>query len=98
MGSSTVEWLGRLGWGTFVVALAGLLIVNGAAIAAWIARRDRELVRRWVAPWLAANLLIVFVGVAVPAVTSAARLAILLGNTGTSVTAARAIVTPRPAD
>jgi hypothetical protein len=74
--------LARVGWAAFTVALAGLLLLNGAAIALWVWRKDRALVQRWVAPWLAGNVLLVLVGVGVPAVTSAARLVILtVGNT-----------------
>jgi uncharacterized iron-regulated membrane protein len=69
--------LARIGWAAFLIALGGLLLVNGTAIALWIWRKDRDLVQRWVAPWLAMNVLLVLIGVGVPAVTSAARLVVL---------------------
>jgi hypothetical protein len=99
METSTLEWLARIGWLTFSWALAGLMLVNGAAIAAWLWRKDRLMVQRWAAPWLAANLLLVAIGVGVPALTSAGRLAILATTNSAPVSAFRAVTAAtRPAD
>jgi hypothetical protein len=77
MTSHLAAWLASIGWTAFVWALGGLLVVNGAALAAWVWKRDRALVQLWVAPWLAANLLLVLLGVGVPAATSAVRLVLM---------------------
>lgn len=77
MTSNLAAWLTTIGWTAFVWALGGLLVVNGAAIAAWVWKKDRALVQQWVAPWLAANLLLVLLGVGIPAATSAVRLVLI---------------------
>lgn len=93
------SWLAAIGWTAFTWSLGGLLLVNGCAIAAWLWKKDRQLVQRWVAPWLAANLFLIFVGVAVPATTSAVRLVIMAveGNAPTTMMNAASRVVGRPA-
>lgn len=71
------SWLQSTGWSAFSWALAGLLLVNGVALIAFLWRRERSLVNAWTGPVLAANIVLVAIGIGVPLVTSAARLAIL---------------------
>lgn len=100
MTSDLARWLTTIGWTAFVWALAGLFLVNGAAIAAWVWKKDRTLVQRWVAPWLAANLLLVLIGVGVPAATSAVRLVLIAveGSAPVSIMNAASRVVSRPAN
>lgn len=100
MTSDLTRWLTMIGWTAFVWALGGLFLVNGAAIAAWVWKKDRSLVQRWVAPWLAANLLLVLVGVGVPAATSAVRLVLIAveGSPPASLLNAASRAVGRPAN
>ena len=77
MDVTVLMWLQRVGWSAFTWALAGILVVNGAALFAYIWKRERSLVNTWTGPVLAANILLVAIGVGVPLITSVARLAIL---------------------
>jgi hypothetical protein len=101
MENTVVSWLGHVGWVSFLWAFAGLLVVNGAAVVAWFWRKDRELVQRYVAPWLAANVFLILVGVGVPAITSAGRLVVMATSNSAPVSAFRSIsstVSSRPVD
>lgn len=82
MDTVLMQWLAAVGWTAFTWALAGLLVVNGAAAVLFVMRGNRDLVQRWTTWWLAVNLLLVAVGVGVPTITTVTRLAI---------TAARAV-------
>jgi hypothetical protein len=93
MEQSVVGWLGQVGWNAFVWSLGGLLLLNGAAIALWIWRKDRDLVNRYVAPWLLANALLIMVGVGVPAVASAGRLIVLVTSNSAPGNAIRTLAT-----
>jgi predicted membrane-bound mannosyltransferase len=93
MEQSVVSWLGQVGWNAFVWSLGGLILLNGAAIALWIWRKDRDLVHRYVAPWLAANALLIMMGVGVPAVASAGRLIVLATSNSAPVSAFRTLAT-----
>ncbi len=75
--TSMTDWLGNLGWTAFAWALGALLMLNVASVALLLTRRDRELVQRYTALWLAANLLLVAIGVGVPAITAVARLTLM---------------------
>ena len=77
MDVTVLNWLQRTGWSAFTWALAGVLLVNGVALVAFIWKRERSLVNAWTGPVLAANIVLVAIGIGVPMVTSAARLAIL---------------------
>jgi hypothetical protein len=74
-----LDWLGRVGWIAFSWGLAGLLVLNITAIVLFLRRRDRTLVDRWTAPWLAMNVLLLAIAVGVPTVTTAARLVVVAG-------------------
>jgi hypothetical protein len=77
MESSLLQWLTGIGWTAFTWALGGLLLLNGLAISLLIVKRDQTLVQRYTSLWLAANLLLVAIGVGVPTVTAVARLAVM---------------------
>jgi nitrate reductase gamma subunit len=81
MQSSLMQWLASVGWTAFTWALAGLLLLNAGAVALLIRRRDRHMVQRYTSLWLAGNLLLVTVGVGIPAITAVARLALLGAST-----------------
>ncbi|MHB1329473.1 MAG: hypothetical protein ACYC2K_14850 [Gemmatimonadales bacterium] len=61
--------IGAFGSTVFRVAAVTFLLLNGAAIAAVVLTRNRELVNRWTGRVLAANLLLLGVGLGTPAVT-----------------------------
>jgi hypothetical protein len=50
--------------------------VNLAAAGAFLARRDRALVQKWTAPWLAANALLIGAGLGTPLLVGLTKLAI----------------------
>jgi len=73
--SSLVQWLDSVGSVVFWTCLIGLVAVNGVAAAMFFAKRSREIVNRWTAPVLAANVLLIGAGTMVPMVTYVARAA-----------------------
>ncbi len=77
MDVTALSWLQRIGWSAFTWALAGMLLVNVLALFAFLWKREKSLVNAWTGPILAANIVLVAIGLGVPLVTSAARLAIL---------------------
>jgi len=77
MDITALSWLQRLGWSAFTWALTGVLLVNAVAICALLWKREKSLVNTWTGPIVAANIVLVAIGLGVPMVTSAARLAIL---------------------
>ncbi|WP_411279177.1 hypothetical protein [Gemmatimonas sp.] len=77
MDVTILHWLQRIGWSAFTWALAGVLLVNMVAVVAFLLRRERSLVNAWTGPVLAANIVLIAIGIGVPVVTSVARLAIL---------------------
>lgn len=77
MDVTVLTWLQSTGWRAFTWAVAGVLLVNGVALFALLWKRERALVNAWAGPVVAANIVLVAIGIGVPLVTSAARLAIL---------------------
>ena len=77
MDVTLLSWLQSVGWGAFTWAFAGILLVNGAALVAFIWKRERSLVNAWTGPVLAINIVLVAIGIGVPMVTAVARLAIM---------------------
>lgn len=77
MQPSLMQWLAGLGWTAFSWSLAGLLLLNAGAAFAMITRRDRDTVQRYTSFWLAGNLLLLAVGIGIPAITAVARLVLL---------------------
>ena len=76
MDTVLTEWLAGMGWRAFTWSLAGLLLLNGAAAIAFVLQGSRGLVQRWTSVWLAGNLLLLVMGIGVPATTSTARLVV----------------------
>ncbi len=66
---SFADGIGAFGTTVFQLAAVAFLVLNGAAIAAVVLTRDRALVNRWTGRILAANLLLIGVGLGTPAVT-----------------------------
>lgn len=77
MQTSLLQWLANIGWAAFTWSLAGLLLLNAGAAAFMVARGTRDVVQRFTGAWLAANLLLLVVGVGIPAITAIARLTLL---------------------
>ncbi len=73
--SSLVQWLDSVGSVVFWTCLIGLVAVNAVAATVFFTKRSREIVNRWTAPVLAANVLLIGTGAMVPAVTYVARAA-----------------------
>lgn len=81
MDRTLLEWLSGLGWSAFTWSLGGLLLGNGVALLLFFRKRDRALVQQYTSLWLGANLLLVAIGVGVPAIAAVARLAVLGART-----------------
>lgn len=77
MQATLMQWLSGIGWTAFVWALGALILLNVGAFVLFVSRGDRSLVERYTPWWLAANLLLVGIGVGIPAITAVARLAVL---------------------
>ncbi|WP_373060807.1 hypothetical protein [Gemmatimonas sp.] len=77
MDITALSWLQRIGWSAFTWALASVLLVNAVAFCAFLWKREKSLVNAWTGPVVAMNIVLVAIGLGVPMVTSAARLAIL---------------------
>lgn len=70
------DLLSRLGWAAFTLAFGSWLLLNGgAALLLWW-KRDCALVQRYTSWWVALNVLLLAIGVGVPAMTAAAQLAV----------------------
>lgn len=95
MNTVLTQWLAGIGWTAFAWALAGLLLLNGAAALLWVMRGSRDMVQRWTSLWLAGNLLLVAVGLGVPTLTTAARLGLAGAR---AVTPSALWASPPPAD
>ncbi len=73
---SVIAWLDQAMSVVFWSALAAFVVINGAAAVLFVTRRSRDAVNRWTAPLLAANLLLVGAGAAVPATMYVTRIAL----------------------
>ncbi len=73
---AVVTWLDRVGSITLGLSISALVILDLAALAAVVATRDRALVNRWTGRVLAANLTLLGIGVAGPALAFTGRLAV----------------------
>ncbi len=76
MEQSFVAWLTTLSSVVVRVCLALFAVVNLGAIAAVVLRRDRALVQRWTAPWLATNAVLIGAGLGTPLLVGLTKLAI----------------------
>lgn len=66
MFDDVVAWLDRVGPLVFWTCAIALVTLDAAAVATVIGTKSRELVNRWTGRLLAANLLLLGVGAAVP--------------------------------
>jgi hypothetical protein len=73
---SLAESIGAFGSTLFRWSAIAFVIINGAAVAAIVITRSRDLVNRWTSRLVAANLLLLATGVGVPAVAQAMRMVI----------------------
>lgn len=70
------DLLSRVGWTAFSLSLGAWLLLNGGAAMVLWWRRDRTLVQKYTPWWLALNVLLIAIGVGVPAATAAAQLVV----------------------
>ena len=77
MQSTVVSWLDSVGSLAFTVAAWGFLALNGFAVAVLAWKRDRALVNRWTAGFLAVNLILLGTGLGIPLATFTARTAVI---------------------
>jgi hypothetical protein len=68
--------IGSFGTTLFRWSAMAFVLINGAAVAAVVVTRSRDLVNRWTSRLVAANLLLLATGVGVPAVAQAMRLVV----------------------
>ena len=68
-----ILWLDQVRSAVFWLCVTGLLVIDLGAMAVVMWTRSRAFVNRWTGPVLAANLLLLGVGVGVPAVAYAVR-------------------------
>ncbi len=66
-------WLDAAGARLFATCAVLFLALNGGAAATFLLKRDRGLVNRWTARWLAANLALLGAGLGVPLVAKVVR-------------------------
>ena len=69
-------WLDVAGTRVFALCATLFVLMNGAAVAIVFAKRDRGLVNRWTARWLAANMLLVGAGAGVPLAAKLVRMTV----------------------
>ena len=69
-------WLDGTAARVFGLCATLFVLLNAGAIALVIAKKDRGLVNRWTARWLAANLPLVGAGLGVPVVAKVVRLTV----------------------
>ena len=76
MFDAVIAWLDRVGPLIFWTCTIALVTLDAAAVAAVIGTKSRELVNRWTGTVLAANVLLIGVGVGVPSVMYVAKVAL----------------------
>ena len=86
--SEFTAWLDGTAARVFALSLTLFVVMNTAAVALVLMKRDRGLVNRWTARWLAANLLLIGGGIGVPLAATAVRLTL------NAFTASRSITLP----
>ncbi len=69
-------WLDSTAANVFALCTTLFVVMNAGAIALVVARKDRGLVNRWTARWLAANLALIGAGVGVPVAAKVMRMTI----------------------
>jgi len=76
MFAAVIEWLDRAAPLVFWTCAIALVALDTAAVATVVATKSRELVNRWTGTVLAANVLLIGVGVGVPGVMYCAKIAV----------------------
>lgn len=69
-------WLNDAALTVFTISAALFVVLNAGAVALVALTRDRRLVNRWTARWLAVNVLLIGAGVGVPVAAKVVRLTI----------------------
>lgn len=67
-------WLDGTASRVFALSATLFVLLNAGAVALVLAKRDRGMVNRWTARWLATNLLLVGAGVGVPVAAKVMRM------------------------
>ena len=81
-------WLDVAGARVFALCLTLFVVMNAAAVALVVAKRDRGIVNRWTARWLAANMLLLGAGTGVPLAAKVVRMTMDAFSSTPSVTPA----------
>jgi hypothetical protein len=76
MFDAVIAWLDRVGPAIFWTCAIALVALDTAAVATVIGTKSRELVNRWTGTVLAANLLLLGVGVGVPGMMYVAKVVV----------------------
>ena len=66
-------WLDGTATRVFALCATLFVVMNAAAVALVVLKRDRGLVNRWTARWLAANLALLGAGLGVPVAAKVVR-------------------------
>ena len=69
-------WLDGAAMRVFAFCATLFVLLNTAAVALIFVKRDRGLVNRWTARWLAANIMLIGSGVGVPLVAKVVRMTV----------------------
>ena len=89
MGAEILDWLTGVSSTIVRLSLFLFVAVNVAAAGAFFARRDRAVVQKWTAPWLAANAILIGAGLGTPMLVGLTKLAIAaftgMGEAATTV-------------
>ena len=76
MEATLVSFLDALSSKVFWLALAGFVLLNGAALAGIVLTRSRRLVDQWTPKLLAADAVLVGAGLGIPLVSGLAKLGV----------------------
>jgi hypothetical protein len=69
-------WLDGTAARVFALCATLLIVMNAAAVALVLAKRDRGIVNRWTARWLAANIALIGTGLGVPTAAKVVRMTV----------------------
>jgi hypothetical protein len=75
LGAEIIDWLTGVSSTVVRLSLFLFVAVNLAAAGAFFARRDRVLVQKWTAPWLAVNAILIGAGLGTPMLVGLTKLA-----------------------
>lgn len=69
-------WLDGAGTRVFALCATLFVVMNTAAVALIFVKRDRGIVNRWTARWVAANLVLIGAGLGVPVAAKVVRVTV----------------------